>query len=240
MDYSKAFTFVFEDSEWFKKLSLSSLILFIASLCLVIPAILYLIGYQVIVGRNVYKGVKFPLPDPNDFMDTIREGAVLSAVMFAYSLPSILLSCLFVTLLVGAGGAVGSGAGGLGAVLGTFSVLVYCLYFVLAFVMYIFVFAGVVQYIREGTFMACMQINTVWQLMRKHAGDYILIILCIIATTVIGQIILLVFSATILGVVFVLPVILWQACVPGHLLGQLAILSEGRNRSKEMYYDELA
>ena len=57
MDYGKSFSFVFEDKDWLRKIGMSSLAVLVGFILLVIPAILYILGYQIAVARNVLNGV---------------------------------------------------------------------------------------------------------------------------------------------------------------------------------------
>ena len=242
MDYAKSFTFVFDDKDWLRKLGMSSLVLFVSLLLLVIPGILFIMGYQVAVGRNVYEGKENPLPEPENFGDIFRDGLALFGIVMVYYIPIWLLMCVFIGLVAATGGAAESGAEGLGAALGVFSILIYCLFFLLAIGLGLFMQAGVVQYIRKGSFSACMQFGEIWNMTKTNIAEYLLIIVCTMAAQIIAQIAIGISAITVCGpLLLMFPAMLWQVAAPGHLLGQLATLSDNNDApNKEAYYDNYA
>ena len=241
MDYAKSFTFVFDDKDWLRKLGMASLVLFVSMLLLVLPGILFIMGYQVTVARNVYNGQEHPLPDPENFGEIFREGLSFFSVAMVYFLPLWLVMCVFVGLIAATGGAAESGSDALGATLGVFSMLVYCLYFILIIGLGLLLQAAMVQYVRKGTFSACMKFGKVWQLLKNNIADYLLIMVATIAAQVIAQLALGISAITICGpLLFMFPALLWQTAVPGHLFGQLAAQGGNDSMNKEAYYDNYA
>ena len=96
MDFGKAFTYMFEDPDWLKKLGIGTLIglvgiLFSPVLIGLIP-ILVLLGYTVDVVRNVMAGHERPLPEWEDWVGFLSRGFKVAAATFVWSLPAILLS----------------------------------------------------------------------------------------------------------------------------------------------------
>ena len=65
MDFGKAFIFMFSDPEWLKKLGIGTLVglvgLLLAPVLIGIIPLMVVIGYTVVVLRNVMNDVEFPL-----------------------------------------------------------------------------------------------------------------------------------------------------------------------------------
>lgn len=92
MDFGKAFSYVFEDPDWFKKVG-------IASLVGLIPIIgqLVVMGFALQTARNVMRGEIRPLADL-DFSSQLGLGFKSFVVALVYSLPLIILSIPIVVL----------------------------------------------------------------------------------------------------------------------------------------------
>lgn len=82
MDIGRAITFVFQDSEWVKKVAIGGLLFFI-------PIIGWLIigGYWLRVIRQVAQGNDLPLPEWNDFGGDLIRGLKVLVVGIVWSLP---------------------------------------------------------------------------------------------------------------------------------------------------------
>ena len=90
MNFSKAFTYIFKDSDWFSKLILPLL-------CSLIPIIgpLVMAGYVLHLIRNVT--VKEPRPLPQlDFGEDLARGFKWFVVMLIYAIPLVVLILLIV------------------------------------------------------------------------------------------------------------------------------------------------
>jgi len=85
MDFGKAFSFVFEDPDWLKKIVIAALI----SLIPIIGQI-YLLGYGMEVGRRVIRHDPHPLPD-TEFAESLGLGFKSFVIGLIYSIPAILL-----------------------------------------------------------------------------------------------------------------------------------------------------
>ena len=238
MDYGKSFSFVFEDKDWLRKIGMSSLAVLVGFILLVIPAILYILGYQIAVARNVLNGEKEPLPEPDNWGEMFSEGATVFGITLVYQIPLFLLMCVAVGLIAAGGGlSDATGSGALGATLGVVGILFYCIYIIVAIVLSFVMYAALVQYVREGTFAACMRFSEVWALFRNNIGDYILVVLCVIGAGIVAQLATSISIVTVCGpLILLFPAMLWQTAVSGHLLGQLAINAGGNNK-EELYND---
>lgn len=93
MEFGKAFTYVFEDQEWIKKIV-------IAGLLLLIPFIggFFLAGWMLETVRRVIDRDPQPLADWSDFGGLLGKGFKAFVVGFVYALPLILISSCAQTL----------------------------------------------------------------------------------------------------------------------------------------------
>ena len=86
MEIGKAFTFVTDDDSWIKKLAIGAIFVLVPFL------ILLVIGYQILIIRNVIDGKDRPLPEWEDFGKLFIDGLIMVVAIFIYALPIILLS----------------------------------------------------------------------------------------------------------------------------------------------------
>ena len=88
MDFGLAFSYVFEDEDWLKKLALASV------LCFTVIGIIPVLGWGLEVIRRVIKNEPEPLPDWSEFGQYLVKGLLVAVVIFVYSLPIIVVgSC---------------------------------------------------------------------------------------------------------------------------------------------------
>ena len=88
MDFGRSFSFVFEDSDWLKKIGLMALVTLIP-----IVGQLVLIGWGIEIIRRVVRGNDLPLPDL-DFGEQLADGFKVFVIGLVYSLPIIVLSLI--------------------------------------------------------------------------------------------------------------------------------------------------
>ncbi len=86
MDFGRAFTYAFEDSEWIKKVG-------IAAVVILIPIVggIVLMGWALELMRRVIQNEPQPLPDWSDFGGLLGKGFKAFVVTLAYALPVILI-----------------------------------------------------------------------------------------------------------------------------------------------------
>jgi len=87
MEFGRAFSFVFEDQDWVKKIG-------IAGLLLIVPILggLVVSGWALEITRRVIHRETEVLPDWSNFGDYLVKGLMLFVVGFVYALPIILVS----------------------------------------------------------------------------------------------------------------------------------------------------
>ncbi len=96
MDIGKAFTFIFDDPDWLKKVAIGTgltLLGIIFSIVLIglIPLII-VTGYTVVLIKNVMDGVEQPLPEWVDWGDLFMRGLKLFVILLIWAIPLIIVS----------------------------------------------------------------------------------------------------------------------------------------------------
>ena len=85
MDYGKAFTFVFDDEDWIKKLVIGGILS-------LIPIVNFIVlGYGLKVLKNVAEGAERPLPEWDDFGDYFVQGLMSFLGGLVWAIPLILV-----------------------------------------------------------------------------------------------------------------------------------------------------
>jgi hypothetical protein len=219
MDIGSAFSFVFDDEEWLKKLAigggiaLGSMIL-LPALGLGLILLLPLLGYALEVLKNVRDGQPRPLPEWTDFGGFFKTGLAIFGISFIYNIPALILSCA-------AGTAnslpelmeLDSDAAGVIAIAAT---CLYCVQTLVSILTNAIVPAAWIRYAQFGTFGSAFQFGEVFGFITANLGDYIIAILL---SWVAGFIATFGIILCLVGVVFTF---FWSFLVSSHLYGQLA------------------
>jgi len=207
MDFGLAFSYVFKDKDWFKKIVLPAL-------CSLIPVVgqFVLSGWGLKATKNVIDGNKEnALPDL-EFGADLGRGFMAMVITFIYSLPAAILMGV-------AGGLVGFGANSGDD---TLAILMYVVGGCLGLIGFLFAllvtFMGVVaiaNYVAKGSFKAAFNFKEIFRLLKKAIGPWLLVIL--------GQMLALGIIAPLGVIACVIGVFLTMAygvAVYSHLLGQ--------------------
>ena len=102
MNFSRAFTYAFDDRDWLVKLLVGAAITLLAIL-LTVPLVglalwALLLSYLVLLVRNVRAGVPQPLPAWSNFGKLLGDGLPVLGAVVVYSLPNLLLTACIATL----------------------------------------------------------------------------------------------------------------------------------------------
>jgi hypothetical protein len=206
MDFGKAFTFVFEDEEWIKKIGLAGLIS-------LIPIIgwFFLIGWGFKVTRRVIAGDPNPLPDWSELGDFLVKGLLVSVVAFVYSLPVIVIQGCSASLIP----LFGSGDQEvLVTIISIFTACVSCFSVLYGIVMGLVLPAAIGNYAAKDEFGAAFRFGEVFRLVRKDLGAYIIVLLGSIVASLVASLGVI---ACVIGVLFTSA---YALVVNGHLIGQ--------------------
>lgn len=224
MDFGKAFTFMFEDPDWLRKLGVGTLvglvgILFSPILIGLVPLIA-LLGYTLDVLRNVANGYERPLPEWQDWGGFLARGFKLFAAFLVWALPAILIG---IPLSIGSALA-DQNSGGMGAIAAILIACSSCLLILWGIFLTLLSPAIYVRIAQTDRFAAAFEFSRLWAFTRDNLGN---IIIAILLTWVAGLIASIVaplgLIALIIGVLVTLPfAMLWQYLVQAHLFGQIA------------------
>lgn len=221
MDIGKAFSFVFEDEDWVKKVGIGVLLTVLS--IFILPAFV-VIGYGVAVARNVRDGLKRPLPEWGNYGDLFKEGFAVSAAQFVYSLPAVVL--MFV-------GGVTAGIGGateiesIAFVGGGVLVLLGCVAMLWLLALVAISPAIYIQYLKHGTFSSCLEFSEVFRLTRENLSEILVAVLVIFgANFLIG----VAGMVPCIGIFVILASFSYLTMFSGHVYGQLAAAIGGSSK----------
>ncbi|MGQ9612160.1 DUF4013 domain-containing protein [Chloroflexus sp.] len=208
MNVTRAFSFVFDDLDWWK-------ITLVIGLLQFIPVIGQIVGLGCIVAiaRAVANRQERPLPQLNQLGALFSAGVYSATIYIVYYLPIFLISCLFSCLL----GATIAFAGNSESTFIILIGLMLCssVFIVpLSLIIQILLIVGIGRYVQTGSVSAAFQPGSVWALLQRNPAEWLVLwLLSLLCSTVasFGTFALLV------GLVVSIP---YATFVFGHLLGQ--------------------
>lgn len=228
MDIGKAFTYVFEDDEWYQHLGIGGLIS-------MVPVLNFAaIGYELEVARQVANGTPRPLPAWNDVGRYFTQGLVLSLARLVYALPFILLSFLFMAGLFGAIIMVPDLPREQGQTL--FVIITLSVFLFVGVVLILGLLLGLlfpaitINYLQVGTFRSCFDFKAFIAFIRQYPREYLTayvlyLVAGFIATTVSAGVGLFVSWIPCLGTLAYYAIlgasVFWMMMVNGYFVGQL-------------------
>jgi len=177
MDFGLAFSYVFEDKEWVKKLALASV------LCLTVIGIIPVLGWGLEVIRRVIKEDSEPLPNWTEFGQYFVKGLLVILVGFVYSLPIIV---------------VGSCNAGAGALLGNtgedfatpliwiLTTCLSCLYVLYGLGISLVIPAALGNYAASGEFGSVFKLGEIFRIVKDNLGNYGLVFLGLLLSNIIA------------------------------------------------------
>jgi hypothetical protein len=102
VNFSRAFSYAFEDRDWIAKLVMTFVMTLGAALLtpLLIGLALWaaLLGYQAELVRNIRSGIPNPLPRWDNLSEKISRGGNILAAVIVYNIPNAILGCCVFTL----------------------------------------------------------------------------------------------------------------------------------------------
>jgi hypothetical protein len=206
MNFGYAFTYVFKDSDWFKKI-------IVPALCLLIPVIgqITVIGWALKIARRVIDNDPELLPHL-DFGADLSRGFSAVVIVFVYALPILALSGFLAVLDAIVSGLSASevvlyGMAGLSICAGLFA-LVYGL--LLAFM----IPAAFGHFMAKESLGAAFKIGQVIRLVRSAPGAYVIVVLGML---VVGFIAPMGSIACAIGVILTM---IYAQAVMGYFYGQ--------------------
>ena len=205
MDFGKAFSFVFEDEDWIKKIGVGAL------LSLTVIGLIPVLGWALEITKRVINKDAEVLPDWSDFGGYITRGFLTFVVVFVYTLP--------ITVLSGCGTGLTAltdsyGEDALTTIAWVVTACFTCLTFVYSIAVYLILPAAVANYAATDEFGAAFKFGEIFKMVKENLGTYGMVLLGgIVASLVSGLGVI----ACGIGVFITMA---YAMAINGHLWGQ--------------------
>jgi hypothetical protein len=218
MDIGSAFTYMFDDQDWIKKIAIGGGITLVAliltPILIGLALFLPLSGYMLETLKNVRDGRPTPLPEWVNFGDLFSKGLMIFVIYLVYNIPAILFSCI-------SGGISAATANpdidqDVVAMLGIVSACASCLQVIVSLIGNALLPAAIIRYAEFGSLGAAFQFGEIFNFIRNNIGDYIIVVLL---SWVAGLIAAFGLILCVIGVFFTG---FWSILVTANLYGQLA------------------
>jgi hypothetical protein len=208
MEFGKAFSYPFADSDWVKKIGIGALLLLIPLL-----GSMWISGWMLEITKRVIRQDPEPLADWDDFGGYLVRGFQVFIIGLVYALPIILLQACLQTVIFALGDSSTAGDEVTYAIT-AISVCVGCVVFLYAILLALMVPAALGNFADKEKFGAAFRFGEVWGLVRAAPGAYILAAL---GTMLAGFVGLLGLILCAIGVVLTTA---YANSVIGHFYGQ--------------------
>jgi MFS family permease len=215
MDFGKAFTYVFEDKDWLKKIGIAGVIALISivlsAIIIGIAGFFLLGGWLIELTRRVIQHDPEPLPDWNDFGGYFMKGLQVFVISLVYSLPVILIS--------GCGNLLpvmmqNSNSNSLATVVSIVTSCTACFSIIYGLFLGIVLPAALGQFAATGQMSSAFRFGEVFGLVRAAPGAYVMVLLGGIIASVITSLGVI---ACGIGIAFTMA---YGMAIDGHLYGQ--------------------
>ncbi len=157
INYTKAFSFMFEDKNWVVKILLGAVFNLLTVVLIGIP---FIFGYLLELAKNSSQGKEIPLPEWDKLGDKFTRGLVYLIIVIIYSIPGIILSFI--------------------------PCVKYCLG-PLYFIAMLFILPYItVKYAQTGSFEDVFRFNEIIDFTKKNINNLIIVVLLTIALEIIA------------------------------------------------------
>lgn len=223
MDFGRAFTYMFEDPDWLRKLGIGTAVMLVGVLLTpvligIIPLIIAT-GYTIDVVRNVRRRETYPLPEWEDWGGFLSRGFKLVVAMFVWALPIIVLMIpIFAGMIM-----MDNNGNGMEAIGVPIVVCGYCLVFLWSLFLALISPAIYVRIASTDRLSSAFELGRVWSFTRDNLGSVIVVLLLgIVVGFIAGIVGMMGLLLLFVGVLITLPAAsLWQMLVTAHLYGQI-------------------
>ncbi|MCB0165468.1 MAG: DUF4013 domain-containing protein [Anaerolineae bacterium] len=216
MDIGSAFTYMFDDEEWIKKIAIGGAValvaLILSPIIIGLVLLLPLSGYMIEVLKNVRDGQTRPLPEWSDWGGLFKTGLFVAVIAIVYNIPAIILAC-GAGIIQGVGPQLDSDTA---QSLTLVAACLNCLQVIVSIICNLFVPAAVIRYAQFDTLGAAFQFGDIFNFIKANIGDYIIVVLLSWVASVIAA------FGVILCLVGVFFTFFWSYLVTANLYGQLA------------------
>lgn len=207
MDFGKAFSFPFEDKDWFKKIIIGGLLMLIPLL-----GALWLAGWSLEITKRVIRRDVEPLAGWNDFGGYLVRGFQVAIIGFVYALPIILLQLCITGVLFGIGDSASTDE--ITTAISILSFCFYCLVIIYSILLAFVIPAALGNFAAKEQFGAAFRFGEVFGLVRAAPAAYLLVLVGNLLAGIIAGL------GLILCVVGILVTAPYANAVIGHLNGQ--------------------
>lgn len=197
MDIGRAFTYMFDDEDWLKKIAIGGLVTLIPILNLVA------LGYAIRATQNIRQGREVPLPEWDDWGGDFVKGLLFVIAAIIWALPAIIVMVL---------GAVFASAMDEEACLW----IAYCPGVLWLLLVAVISPALWLQFAKDGDFGAFFRLGALWAIIRDHLSDYLVAFLLSIVASVVASVVGSV--ACGIGIIFTA---FWAYLVQAHLYAHI-------------------
>lgn len=207
VDFGKAFSYVFEDPDWVRKVLIGGLF-YLASFLIV--GWFFLLGYLAQLVRNVIAGVARPLPEWDDLGTYFSEGLKLFGVSLVYFIPVIALVIAFIVPTVFLAAVTDHDSHVPDAIMPLMFFMLVPLTLAISAILPV----AVVRVIDTGRFGAAFEFGAIFEFITKNFTNYLLALLVHFVANFASQ-----FGIALccIGVVFTA---FWSVTVSAHAFGQ--------------------
>jgi len=204
MDFGKAFSFVFEDEDWIKKIGVGGLMSLIP-----IVGWYVVLGWGVEITKRVINDEAEILPEWNDFGEYLARGFMVSLIAFVYLLPFLLVqSCSLTPFLF-------KNANEVVYAITSFVTICFGCFFVFYLIaVFMLLPAAISKYVVSGNFGSAFKLREIFNIVKENLGNYGLVLL---GGIVAGAVSTLGVVACGIGVLFTS---VYSVAINGHLWGQ--------------------
>jgi len=215
MDFGKAFTFVFDDKDWLKKIGIAGVIALISIVLSVvivgIAGFFLLGGWLIELTRRVIQHDPQPLPDWNDFGGYFMKGLQVFVISLVYSIPVILIS--------GCGNLIpvimqNNNDSSLAAVVSIVTTCTACFSLLYSLFLGVVLPAALGQFAATGQMSSAFRFGQVIGLVRAAPGAYVMVLLGGFIASIISGLGVI---ACGIGIAFTMA---YAMAIDGHLYGQ--------------------
>lgn len=174
MEFGRAFSYAFEDSEWIKKVGIAALVFLIP---LVGPIIL--MGWSLEIIRRVILDDPQPLPDWSNFGGFVGKGFKALAVILAYALPVILIVVCGQLVTFGSAAALGENSDAAGTVALVASICMGCFALIFGILAGLLIPPALGNLAATEEMGAAFRFGEIFGLLRSAIGPYLISIIII-------------------------------------------------------------
>lgn len=207
MEFGLAFSYVFQDSDWFKKVGLIGLVTLIP-----IVGQLVLFGWYLEVIRRVINDDPVPLPEL-DFGGQLTKGLQGWVIALVYILPMIILT-IPIAIVPVLGETLDMGADTVNTMMMAISCICGGIMLIYGLLMGFMIPAAIGKFVDEGSLGAAFRIGDIFGLVRAAPIAYLLVLLGSMVAQIVGQ---LGSIACVIGLLITMP---YSMAIIGHLIGQ--------------------